>query len=138
MSKKHEPRDWAAIRHAYEHGDGSLAQIRARFGVTKGSMEYRARRDRWIPRQATQANSRSALLARMFKVLDGQVQKLERRADDLLSDKEATQLGEMARAMEKMVAIEAADATKGDPVVKKDMRDIRDKLAKRIDEFKRR
>lgn len=138
MSKNQEPRDWAAIRHAYEHGEGTLREIRARFGVTRGSMEHRARRDRWIPRQATQANSRSTLLARMFKVLDGQVQKLEKRVDAELSDKEAGQLGEMVKTMEKMVAIEAADTTKSNPVAKKDMRDLRDKLAKRIDEFKRR
>ncbi|UJW85510.1 hypothetical protein [Devosia sp. SL43] len=133
-----DTRDWASIRHAYENGDGTIKQICERFGVTKGSLEHRQRVDRWIPRLTTNANNQSVLLARLFAVLEAQVTKLSNTKGETLGDKEANQLSEMIKNFDKLSTIEAADTSKGGPAQKKDMRDLRDKLAKRIAQFKRR
>ncbi len=130
-------RDWPNIRQAYESGEGTIARICEQFAVTKGALEYRARRDRWIGRQARDANARSLLLGRMFKVLDGQVQHLE--SADMTSnvEKQTVLLGTMAKTLEKLIELDHADRG-NKPAQKKDIRDLRNKLAARIDQLKQR
>ena len=54
-----------------------------------------------------------------------------------MGEKEAQQLTELIKNFDKLASMEAA-ATTGGPAQKKDMADLRDKLAKRIDQFKQR
>lgn len=136
--KPDDPRDWVAIRHAYENGDEKLTEICARFGVTKGVLEYRCRRDRWISRLASKANRQTSTLGRLFAVLEKQVTKLANVSGDTLGDKEAQQLTELIKNFDKMSSIANGEAKIASPTEKRDMRDIRDKLAKRIDQFNRR
>lgn len=77
-------------------------------------------------------------MARLFAVLEKQVAKLANASGDTLGDKEAQQLTELIKNFDKMTSM-ASDEVKADIAPqKRDMRDLRDKLAKRIDQYKRR
>lgn len=136
--KMNDTRDWVAIRHAYEHGDDTIKQICAEFGVTKGALEHRYRRDHWVSRQGSAAGRQRSTLARLYAVLEAQVAKLANAGGETLGDKEAQQLGELIKSFDKMASMENADASKGGPASKKDMGDMRNKLIKRLEELKRR
>lgn len=130
-------RDWPTIREAYENGTDTIAMICATFGVTKGSLEHRMRRDLWIPRSAQYASSRSLLMARIYRVLDRQVQWLESLELNQQTEKEARALSIIVKTMENLTDMQPTEPVTP-PKQKKDMRDLRDKLAKRIDQFKQR
>lgn len=130
--------DWVAIRYAYERGDETVKQICERFGVTKGTLEGHYRKERWVARRSDNAGRRKSTLSRLFAVLEAQVTKLANAGGETLGDKEANQLTEIIKNFDKLTEMEAADGDKGGPSQKKDLRDLRDKLAKRIDQFKRR
>ena len=133
-----DPRDWAAVRRAYEQGDETIKQICERFGVSKGGFEHRFKAERWISRRATRKHRRGSTLERLFAVLETQVTKLANTSGETLGDKEAQQLTELIKNFDKITTI-ASEETKVDaPPQKRDMRDLREKLAKRIDQFNRR
>ena len=129
--------DWAAVRRAYETNDGTIKQICTRFRITKGAFENRYRRERWLSRQAMARDPKGKTLAQLFGLLDRQVCKLANEAGATLGDKEAQQLSELIKNYDKLAVIERA-AGKVEHSENKDMLDLRDKLAKRIDQFKRR
>ncbi|KKB82726.1 hypothetical protein VW29_15620 [Devosia limi DSM 17137] len=130
-------RDWPTIRDAYENGTDTIATICATFGVTKGSLEHRMRRDLWLPRSAQYASSRSLLMARIYRVMDRQVQWLESLEPNQQTEKEARALSIIVKTLENLTDMQPTE-TVTPPKQKKDMRDLRDKLAKRIDQFKQR
>ena len=130
--------DWPAIRRAYEERTETLKQMCDRFGVTKGQLEHRQKKERWPSRRSTMKDRHSSTLARLFGVLEKQVAKLANAHDDKLGDKEAQQLTELVKNFEKLSTI-AGEETKAEaPPERYDMKTLRDKLAKRIDQFKRR
>ena len=129
--------DWPTIRAAYENSTDTIATICATFGVTKGSLEHRKRKDFWIPRSAKYASSRSMLMARIYRVLDRQVQWLENLELNQQTEKEARALSIIVKTLENLTDMQPTE-TVTPPKQKKDMRDLRDKLAKRIDQFKQR
>lgn len=130
-------RDWATIRDAYENGNDTIATICATFEVTKGALEYRMRKDHWILRSARYASMRSLMVARIYRVLDRQVQWLETLELNQQSEKEARALSIIVKTLENLTDMQPTE-TAAPPKQKKDMRDLRDKLAKRIDQFKQR
>lgn len=130
-------RSWPHIREAYESHDGTIAQICTRFGVTKGSLEHHCRRDNWLLRSKRNPSARSLLLGRMFKVLDHHIAKLETMVMDDKNGKEIGLLNVAVRTFEKLDELNRADPGNA-PAQKKDMRDLRDKLAKRLDQLKQR
>ena len=133
-----DTRDWVAIRRAYENSDETIKQICERFGVTKGSLEHRYRKGHWISRQADSASRQRSTLARLFAVLEMQVTKLANVDGKTLGDKEAQQLTELIKNFDKMSNLEKADSGKGGLAPRKDMTEMRNKLIKRLEEFKRR
>src|SRR5690554_6657355 len=56
--------DWAAVRADYESDGGTLAEIRARHGVTQTQLNDRKRDEAWTPRRAGSAQTSGARLAR--------------------------------------------------------------------------
>jgi hypothetical protein len=130
--------DWAAIRRAYELTDETIKDICLRFGVTKSVFENRWRKERWLSRQAANRNRHGATRDRLFAVLERQVAKLANEAGARLGDKEAQQLTELVKNFDKLSGAKDEVPDNGGPSQQKDMRDLRDKLAKRIDQFKRR
>lgn len=130
--------DWAAVRRAYELTDETIKDICARFGVSKGGFEYRWRKERWLSRQEANADRHLSTRDRLFAVLERQVTKLANEAGATLGDKEAQQLTELVKNFDKLSSAKDEVPDNGGPTQQKDMRDLRDKLAKRVAEFKRR
>ena len=136
--KTGDTRDWVAIRHAYETSRETLKQICARLGVSKGALEYRCRKEGWLRRRATLGERQDSTLARLFAVLETQVTKLANAGGDTLGDKEAHQLTEMIKNFDKMSTMAKAEDKADAPRERRDMSELRDKLARRIDQFNRR
>jgi hypothetical protein len=130
--------DWAAIRRAYELTDETIKDICLRFGITKSVFEGRWRKERWLSRQAANRDRYSSTRDRLFAVLERQVAKLANESGPTLGDKEAQQLTELVKNFDKLGSSRSDVPDNGGPSEQKDMRDLRDKLAKRIDQFKRR
>jgi hypothetical protein len=130
--------DWAAVRRAYELTDETIKDICLRFGITKSVFEGRWRKERWLSRQAANRDRHSSTRDRLFAVLERQVAKLANESGATLGDKEAQQLTELVKTFDKLSTAKDDIPENGGPSQKKDMRDLRDKLAKRIDQYKRR
>ena len=130
-------RSWAHIREAYETSSATLAEICERFGVTKGALEYRCRRDNWLMRSERDPTARSLLLGRMLKVLDQHITRLETLPMDEHDGKEVGLLSVAVRTFEKLDEMNRAEPGNV-PKQKKNMRDLRDKLARRLDQLKQR
>ena len=82
-------------------------------------------------------NRQSSTRDRLLSLLDRQVAKLANTGGDKLTDTEAKQLTELVKNFSALSAAKEHPADNGGPQ-KKDMRDLRNKLAKRIDQFNRR
>lgn len=130
--------DWAAVRRAYEESAETLKQICERFGVTKGQLEHRQKKQRWPSRRSTMRDRQESTLGRLFGVLEQQVTKLANAGGETLGDKEAQQLTELTKNFEKLAHLASDDSKAELPPQRRDINDIRAKLAKRIDQFKRR
>jgi transposase-like protein len=130
--------DWAAIRRAYELTDETIKDICQRFGITKSVFEGRWRKERWLSRQAANRDRHSSTRDRLFAVLERQVAKLANESGETLGDKEAQQLTELVKNFDKLGSTRSDVPEDGGPAQKKDMRDLRDKLAKRLEQFDRR
>lgn len=131
-------RDWVSIRRAYEQGDDTIKLICERFGVSKGGLEHRRKGERWLSRRASRASRRGATLERLLAVLEGQVTKLANAGGDTLGDKEAQQLTELIKNFDKITTMVAGEEKVIVPPQQRDMRDLREKLARRIDQYNRR
>lgn len=130
--------DWAVVRRAYETTDETIKSLCERFGVTKSAFETKFRNQKWLSRQAAKTDLARSTRERLFIVLDRQLVKLASVEGDTLSEKEAQQLTELVKNFEKLTNTQAVGEDNGGPSQKKDMRDLRAKLAKRIDQYNRR
>ena len=130
--------DWAAIRHAYEHSDDTLKTICERFGVTKGQLEHRQKRQHWPSRRSTLKDRQTATFDKIFGVLEQQVGKLASATGATLGDKETQQLADIIKNFEKMAHLSGHDSKDEAPRPRRDMDDLRAKLATRLEQRSRR
>ena len=129
------PVDWAAVRADYETGEETLAVIAARHGTTPSALSWRAKKQLWPSRYRTGNVDRPQIIKRMFRVLELQVLALEGNMEQT-GEKEVAVLGKLASTLEKLIDIDnAASATK--PRARKDIEELRNKLAQRIAQLKR-
>jgi hypothetical protein len=126
--------DWVAVRIAYEAREETEVQIRERFGLTEGKLRRRREKEHWIKRSARTV-ARGTLVMAMMRVLARQITILEKQMTGTI-DKEATLLGTMAKTLEKLMELEKADAAQRP--AQKDLTDLRNKVAKRIEQLTRR
>ena len=136
--KSDDTRDWVAIRRTYELTDVTIKDICQRFGVTKSAFEHRWKKERWLARQSANRSRHQSTKDRLFALLERQVAKLANETNTNLTDKEAKQLSELVKNFGTLSAVKDDGGDNGGPAEKKDMRDLRNKLAKRIDQFNRR
>lgn len=90
--------DWAAIARHYASGTATVAEICARFGITRAALYRRARREGWPKRSTRKASARAAsakpkaaakrapaaqrrrdMIARLYQALDQKMQLIEER-----------------------------------------------------------
>lgn len=133
-----DTRDWVAIQHAYEKGEQTIKQICDIYGVSKSALENRYRKHHWPSRRLAKADRSGSIRTRLLAVLERQVIKLGNADGNTLGDKEAQQLSELIKSFDKMSSLAAEETKVEAPPQQRDMRDLREKLIKRIDQFKRR
>ncbi len=134
----HPATDWVEIRRVYEESTETLKLICERFGITKGQLEYRQNKEHWRARRQTLQDRQNSTLARLFVVLEQQVEKLARADNATLGDKEAQQLSELIRACEKLSTLARVDTKDETSPPRRDIKELRAKLVKRLEQFNRR
>ena len=136
---------WAGVQEAYEQTDEPIKSIAKRFGVSLSAIYHRAKRDLWLTRNRSSAVDRPLIIKRMFRLLELQVEDLEGRmkdlgkADDRAGEREMTLLGKLAGNLERLVKLDST--VSGNTVRRqrtaKEIADMRNKLALRLDELTR-
>jgi hypothetical protein len=137
---------WRRIRAAYEAGEMAVVAIASTLGVTVSAIQYRARRDLWKRRFRTHTGAdRPTIIKRLFRVLEMQVMHLEAEMDDMTEkqtrsgEREIELLGKLAANLDKLTKLETATARpeKDDGYTDQEVAELRNKLAKRLDQLKR-
>lgn len=126
---------WDLIRTEYEGRQFLPKAICLRHGITLAQLRYRREIEGWL-----RANARIVrhddLVARMMKVLDKQVRRLETAVNEPI-DKQANVLSTQVKTLDKLIELGASQRNV-EPATKKDMGDLRNKLAKRLEQFSKR
>ena len=125
--------DWAAVQLDYETDNGTLPEICSRHGISDAQLRHRRERHGWKPRNEWTLRV-APLISRMMRVLDGQVRALEKQMTEPV-DKNAALLGTMTKTLEKLIELDERQRAK-QPAKRKEMSDIRNKLAARIEHLK--
>jgi hypothetical protein len=132
-------REWQGdpepLRFDYESKNGTLLQLEERHSITAGQLRGAIKRGGWTRRNRRRVD-RSALIEALYQALERQVMKLGRKLNPT-DVKEVALLGSLARNLDKLMALEKADAaaSRAGTAETAEMRDIRQKLAKRINEL---
>ena len=131
------PVDWAAVRVEYEAGKEPVLAICAKYGVTHGAINWRIKKELWTPRKTTSHVGRPQIIKRMFRVLELQLLALEGNMAQT-GEKEVAVLGKLASTLEKLIDIDNAATAAAKPrAQRKDIEELRNKLAQRIAQLKR-
>lgn len=129
------PIRWDIIRVEYEGRHFLPAVICERHGITPAQLRYRREVEGW-PSIRARVVRQEDLVARMLKVLDKQIRRLEAAVDEPI-DKQANVLSMQAKTLDKLIELGAAQPNV-EPPTQKDMTDLRNKLAKRIEQYRNR
>ena len=99
---------WAAIRHAYLHGDCTVNQICARFKLSRTRFYKEARSQNWPTRTSRSIKHDADFVDQMMGVLARQLIQLDGR---ISTDKsvDAVALGNIAKTYEKIQELTKAD-----------------------------
>lgn len=136
---------WAQVRDAYENSSRSLAELAETFGVSRSAILWRAKRDGWKRRHRIGNVQRPTIIKRLFRMLEMQVMHLETEMDDMVKtdtrsgEREMQLLGKLAGNLEKLVKLDqtTSGSSKRRERTAKEIADMRNKLAKRLEELKR-
>jgi hypothetical protein len=129
--------NWVTVRAEYEANKEPVLAICAKYGVTYGAISWRVKRELWTPRKTTSRVGRPQIIRRMFRVLELQLLALEGNMDHS-GEKEVAVLGKLASTLEKLIDIDNAATAAAKPrAQRKDIEELRHKLAQRIAQLKR-
>ncbi len=124
----------------------SVMEVAASFGVSRSGLLWRAKRDLWKRRNRTHTGTdRSSIIRRLFRVLEMQVMHLEAEMDEMTTkqtrsgEREIELLGKLAANVDRLTRLETATARpdKDDGYTDQEVAEMRNKLAKRLDQLKR-
>jgi hypothetical protein len=123
--------DWAPIRRDYEAGVMTRNAVARKHEITLGQIEQRARSSKWL-RPNSAVLDRHILIFKLLALLERQIDQV----DGMMNKggaREVSVLTNMVRDLEKLIAIEKAEAGQApEGSQSKDMRDLQRKLEKRI------
>lgn len=134
---KRPPVDLDALRADYEGGTerGTTAEIARRHHISTRTLQTRVEELGWVRRNQRHLVDRGAIIARMFRVLERQVVLMERDMKQP-GEKEVAVLGKLASTLEKLIDIDNAARPDKPAAPRKDIADLRNKLAQRIAQLK--
>jgi hypothetical protein len=98
-------------------------------------LRYRREVEGWLSARARIVRQED-IVAHMLKVLDKQIRQLERAVDEPI-EKQANALSTHVKTLDKLIELGAARPN-AEPASKKDVADLRTKLAKRFEQFQNR
>ncbi|MBN9332697.1 hypothetical protein [Devosia sp.] len=133
MSDKAPP-DWVSIREEYEGRLFLPTVICRRHGITAAQLRYRREMEGWLSARA-RVPKQADLVARMLKVLDKQIRRLEAAVDEPI-DKQVKALSESVKTLDTLIK-NGASKPNVEPATRKDMTDLRAKLVKRFEQSAR-
>lgn len=126
---------WDMVREEYEARRFLPAVICKRYGISAAQLRYRRQVEGWLGARARVVRQ-DDLVARMLKVLDKQVRRLEMAVDEPI-DKQASVLSIQVKTLDKLIELGAAQRN-AEPASKRDVTDLRNKVTKRIEQFRNR
>lgn len=124
--------DLAAMRADYE-GTTPLAAMSARYGVSRVRISQIAREQGWRLRRPRRVDKHD-LTQRLLFMLDRQIMQLETTMTD--PHDQSAVLGKLAATLDRLIALDKATArTPGRRAESKVMRELRQKVAERLEHF---
>ncbi|MDP2782894.1 hypothetical protein [Devosia sp.] len=126
--------DWAAVQHDYEIHALTNATICQCHGITRSQLRYRIEKFGWVAFRARRID-RPVLVKRLLKIFDRQLRQLE-KTGMIHTPEDVSLLATATRTLDKILAIKQVDRPR--QVEEDDMDDLRDKLAERFDQLKKR
>lgn len=129
--------DWDGVRLDYESDALTTVGVCRKYGIGHDVLATHARRCKWHGEHRSNGLDRSILIRQLFGVLEKQIKHLEGVEMTTTGEKEVAVLGKLAATLEKLLELDGKAATKRpDAAQTKEMQAFRDKLVKRIEEFK--
>ncbi|RYE81805.1 MAG: hypothetical protein EOP19_17810 [Hyphomicrobiales bacterium] len=126
--------DWEGAALDYLYARLTIAAICRKYGVSRGELLQRAVRHKWKTLR-TDDTDREILIGMMLGVLEQQIGHLEKTEMTQTGDKEVAVLGKLATTLEKLIDIE--DKSRAPAGTGENMQELRNKLARRIENLKR-
>lgn len=127
--------EWQAVRAAYEDSAETTREIAARFHISTKTLQNHALAEGWRRRNEKRQVDRSTIITRMFRVLERQIVFMEENMTET-GEKEVAVLGKLASTLEKLIDIDKAASPPKPPAQRKDIQELRNKLAQRIAQLK--
>lgn len=133
LGSKRSAAAWRAIRSDYESATLTLNTICQNHALSLRELLARAKTSGWR-RDGADAIDRRILINKLLGLLERQIEQLDVSTVTPTSDKDVAVLNKLAASLEKLIAMEKAETsgTRADEETD-EVRDIRIKLAKRID-----
>lgn len=123
--------DWNIIRTEYASRAFAPRALCARHGITMAQLRYRRECEGW-PNANGKGVKPADLVVRMLSVLARQVTQLENTMDEPI-ERQANTLATQVKILDKLIELGAAQRNV-EPPTRRDMTDLRTKLARRIDQ----
>ena len=133
--------DWQLIKADYVTGKLKIIEICELHNISKTALMQHRTLGNWPGRYRSRVPSRKALIARMFVVLEKQIEKMEDTILHGSDDKEIALLGNLVRTLEKLVELDTKQKSCGEGGTKsteksdKDMNALRKKIGLRIEQL---
>ncbi len=125
-----------AVRIDYRADEISLVAMQKKHHLTESRLKWMIEQQGW-PRRSPKPLGRARIIARMFRLLEWQIDYLETNMKTT-GEKEVTVLGRLAGTLGRLIDIEnKAGKSKPSARQARDMLDIRNRLIKRIEQLKR-
>ena len=128
---------WDLIRDDMESNTLTEAGICEKYGVSRDDLWARAREGGWRIEHREGGLDRLILIRQLFGVLERHVRKLEQVEVTEVGVKETTVLAKMVSSLDKLIQVEDEASRRSGPEETREMQEIRNKLARRIDNLKR-
>lgn len=129
--------DWAAVRQDFESDALTTIGICKKYRIGHDVLALHARRAKWHIEHRAGGLDRSILIRQLFSVLENQIKHLEGAEMTTTGEKEVAVLGKLAATLEKLIEMDARAAIKRPGASQtREMQDLRNKLIKRLEEFK--
>lgn len=128
--------DWEAVRVAVEAGEMTRVSICRTFRISRGELARRIKANKWDVPERDDALDRSLLLDGLFWALERQIEQLG-KAELVDATKEAAVLQRLANSMDELVRLSDKNAGSAPRTARqtKEMTELRQKIARRIDEL---